>query len=206
MHHQDLIKPIIFIYTILVFLVSLLTNLSIDQNIFRWMTGITSIVVFIWILFEKWIWKWYIFRSLSIQLGTPVLHGTWKGVLKYDKDAFKKSGKVDLYVSIHQTLTTIYIKSYFKKPSESCSIVAKIDKVEPNQFRLSYLYKNEAPYGKRTKNRPHDGACVLNIIGNPARELSGGYFTERGGTGTIKLNKYNPKVSETLDEALKLKY
>ncbi|MBU1256424.1 hypothetical protein KKA49_01950 [Patescibacteria group bacterium] len=111
-----------------------------------------------------------------------------------------------IYLAINQTLTSISVRSFFKKPSESYSIATKLDKQEPNRKQLFYLYKSEAPYSKRDNNRPHDGACVLNIIGSPARELSGSYFTERKGAGIIKLNKHSFHFTETFDDAEKLKY
>jgi hypothetical protein len=187
-------------------MISIVTGSSIDDNLFRWLSGTTSAVVIIVLVFEKWIWRWSIFRVISELFGTPVLHGTWKGTLEYERDGDGKRGSVDIYAVIDQTLTSISVRSFFKKPSESDSTIAKIEKIKPNRKRLIYLYKNEAPFGKREGNPPHDGACVLEVVGFPTCELSGSYFTERKGAGLVKLKKYNPRLAETLEGAEKLEY
>jgi len=206
MKESHKIKAVIILFSIFIFLTSFVTGESIDDNLFRWITGVTSAVILIWTAYDKWIWRWPLFSKLSKLSGTPVLHGTWKGVLQFESDESGKEGEVEIYLSINQTLSTISVRSFFKKPSESYSIVAKIEKLEPDRKQLIYLYKSESPYGKRKNNRPHDGACVLNIIGKPVKELSGSYFTEREGAGTVKVTRYNSQLSETFENASELGY
>jgi len=200
------VQSSIFIFAIIIFLISTVTGNSIDNNLFRWLSGTTSAVVIILLVFERWVWKWSIFRVVSELFGIPVLHGTWKGTLEYERDGDGKPGFVDIYTAIDQTLTSISIRSFFKKPSGSSSTIAKIEKLNPNRKRLVYIYKNEAPFGKREGNPPHDGTCVLEIVGFPLRELSGSYFTERKGAGLVRLNQYSPQLAETLEGAEKLEY
>lgn len=200
------IQSSIFLFAVLIFLISIVTGDTIDNNLFRWLSGVTSAVTIIIVTYERWIWKWSIFRAISELFGTPVLHGTWKGTLEYERDGKGESGTVDIYTAIDQTLTSISVRSFFKKPSESDSTIAKIEKLKSNRKRLIYLYKNEAPFGKRDGNPPHDGASVLEIVGFPSRELSGSYFTERKGAGIVKLSRYNPQLVETLESAEKLSY
>ena len=205
MKYSDLIKYSIFAYSIFLLVVSTLLGASIDSNILKWMSVGTSLLIFIWFSYERWIWKWPLFNKIShYYFGVPVLHGTWKGILEFESDQNGEKGSVDIYVSINQTLTAIHICSFFTKPSESNSIATSIYKDYKNRPQLYYLYKSEAPHGKRDTNRPHDGAVILNIIGSPVRELSGSYFTDRKGAGQIKLQYYNRKASETLEEAIQL--
>lgn len=200
------VQSSIFIFAVIIFLISIITGNSIDDNLFRWLSGVTSAVVIIVMAYERWVWKWSIFRSIAEAFGVPVLHGTWKGTLNYENDADGKSGSVDIYLAINQTLTSISVRAFFKKPSESDSTITKIEKLKANRKQLIYLYKNEAPFGKRNGNPPHDGACVMEIIGFPSQELSGSYFTERKGAGLVKLSQYNPCLAETLEIAGKLQY
>lgn len=200
------IQSSVFIFAVIIFLISTITGNSIDDNLFRWLSGVTSAVVIIVMTYERWIWKWSVFRTISEVLGVPVLHGTWKGTLNYEKDGDGKPGSVDIYVAIDQTLTSISVRSFFKKPSESESTIAKIEKPRPNRRQLIYLYKNQAPFGKRDGNPPHDGACVLEIIGVPSRELTGSYFTERKGAGLVKLSLYSTQLAETFEAAVNFQY
>ena len=183
-----------------------LTGSSIDQNLFRWISGATGAVLALWFIYEKWIWKWPLFDKISSYYGTPVVYGTWKGTLKYEKDQEGKSGSVDVYVAISQTLTSLSVRSFFRHPSESYSITAKIKDSESKGRQLVYSYRSEAPHGSRDNNRPHDGVCILNIIGSPVKKLDGSYFTDRGGAGIITLDKHCNKLAESFDDSENLNY
>ncbi len=206
MDTKQIIQASITLYSVLIFALSFLTGKSIDENLFRWISGLTSFVVITWILYDKWIWRMWIFKYVSWVLHIPILHGTWKGKLKYEADENGNSGEVDIYMAINQTLSSISISSFFSKPSTSKSITAKIENDYPDGKKLIFIYKSEAPYGKRDKNRPHDGASVFNIVGNPAKKLIGSYFTERNGAGSVVLEKYSSELVENLEDAEMLKY
>lgn len=205
MNQQQIIKYSIILYSGLIFFLSFVTGQSIDDYLFRWLSGATSIIVLIWSVYDKWLWRMGLFKYLAWILQIPILHGTWKGKLKYEKDENGNSGEVDIYVAINQTFTSVSVRSYFKKPSASKSITSKIEE-EPDRKKLVYLYKSEAPYGKRDTNRPHDGATVFDIVGNPVRKLSGSYFTDRKGAGTVVLDEYSHILAENFDDAEKLEY
>lgn len=206
MNDQQIIKSTIIFYSVLIFLLSIVTGKSIDENLFRWISGATSFVVIVWALYDKWIWRMWVFKYVAWFLHIPVLYGTWKGKLKYEKDENGNSGEVDIYVAINQTLSSISVRSFFKKPSESKSITAKIEEEVPDRKKLVYIYKSEAPYGKRDSNRPHDGASVFEIVGNPVKKLMGSYFTDRKGAGTVILDKYSSVLAENFDDAEKFEY
>ncbi len=206
MNDQQIIKITITLYSILIFLLSFVTGKSIDENLFRWISGVTSFVVIVWTVYDKWVWRMWVFKYVAWFLQVPILYGTWKGKLKYEKDENGNSGEVDVYVAINQTLSSISVRSFFKKPSASKSITAKIEKEEPDRKKLVYLYKSEAPYGKRDNNRPHDGASVFDIVGNPVKKLLGSYFTDRKGAGIVVLDKYSNVLAENFEDADHLEY
>ena len=205
MNNQELIKNSIILYSILIFVLSFVTGQSIDDNLFRWLSGVTSVVMLIWIAYDKWIWRMWIFKYLTWLLRTPILHGTWKGRLEYETDENGNSGEVNIYVAINQTLTSVSVRSFFKKPSTSKSMTASIEE-EQDRKKLVYMYKSEAPYGKRETNRPHDGAVVLDVVNNPVKKLLGSYFTDRKGAGTVVLDKFSVELAENFEDAEKLSY
>lgn len=205
MNDQQKIKNAIILYSVLIFILSFVTGQSIDDNLFRWLSGVTSIVVLIWSAYDKWLWRMWLFKYTAWFLHVPILHGTWKGKLKYERDENGNSGEVDIYVAINQTFTSVSVRSFFNKPSSSKSMTAKIEE-EPDRKKLVYMYKSEAPYGKRDTNRPHDGATVFDIVGNPVKKLLGSYFTDRKGAGTVVLNEYSSTLAENFEDAEKLEY
>jgi len=168
-------------------------------------SGVTSVVVIVWTAYDKWIWRKWIFKYLTQFLGIPILYGTWRGKLKFEGDENGKSGEVDIYVAINQTFTSVSVRSFFKKPSASKSVTAKIEE-EPDRKKLVYLYKSEAPFGKRDNNRPHDGATIFDIVGNPVKKLLGSYFTDRKGAGIVILDKYSNVLAENFEDAEQLEY
>lgn len=206
MNNQQIIKSAITLYSVLIFLLSFVTGESIDENLFRWVSGVTSFVVIVWTIYDKWLWRMWIFTYVAWFLHIPILYGTWKGKLKYETDEKGNSGEVDIYVAINQTLSSISVRSFFKKPSASKSIAAKIENEEPSRKKLVYMYKSEAPYGKRDNNRPHDGASVFDIVGNPVKKLLGSYFTDRKGAGTVILDTYSNLLAENFEDAEQFEY
>lgn len=205
MKQQQIIKNIIILYSVLIFILSFITGQSIDDNLFRWLSGTTSAVVLIWTAYDKWLWRMWPFKYVAWFLKIPILHGTWKGKLKYERDENGNSGEVDIYVAINQTLTSVIVRSFFKKPSASRSMTAKIEE-EPDRKKLVYIYKSEAPYGKKDTNPPHDGATVFDIVGNPVKKLRGAYFTDRKGAGTVVLDEYSETLSENYEDSIQLEY
>lgn len=205
MNDQQIIKNAIVLYSVLIFVLSFVTGQSIDDNLFRWLSGVTSVVILVWVAYDKWLWRVWVFKYAAWFLRIPILHGTWKGKLKYKRDENGNSGEADIYVAINQTFTSVSVRSFFKKPSASKSMTAKIEE-EPDRKKLVYMYKSEAPYGKRDANRPHDGAVVFDIVGNPVKKLLGSYFTDRKGAGTVTLDEYSSVLTENFDDAEKLDY
>lgn len=198
-------KTIIGLFSAIIFIVSILTGESIDQYGFKWISAASSIVILILLLFDRWMWRWPGMRKLSELSGHPVIHGTWKTTLAYEKDGNGKSGSLTCYFSIYQTFSTVQVRGFFTT-SESYSVSANIDHPQPNQRRLVFAYHSEAPHGKRDQNRPHDGTAILNIIGEPAEALNGSYYTDRGGAGTLKSVEYSRKLSESYDQAARNEY
>jgi hypothetical protein len=193
-------KIIIGLFSAIILLTSLFTNQSINQYGFRWVSGASSAVIFLIILYDRWVWRWPLIRKVSEYYGRPIIYGTWKGIIEYEQDFDKKPGVSDIYMSIYQTYSTIQIRAYFST-SESKSLTASIDNPLQGQRRLTFVYNSESPHNKRNKNRPHDGTAILNVIGTPVEAITGSYFTDRGGTGTISLNEYSQKLSESYIQA-----
>lgn len=202
---QQIIKGVIILYSIIIFALSFTTGGSIDDNLFRWISGASSAVVFIWAAYDKWLWRMGAFKIVARLLNVPILHGTWKGKLKYKEDERGSSGEVDIYVAINQTFTSVFIRSFFSKPSSSKSITAKVEE-ESDRKKLFYFYKSEAPHGNRDNNRPHDGAVIFDIVGNPVKKLIGSYFTDRKGAGVVVLDEYSNVLAENFDDAENLQF
>ncbi|MBU1256438.1 hypothetical protein KKA49_02020 [Patescibacteria group bacterium] len=103
MNEANKIKATIILSSIFIFLISFATGKSIDDNLFRWISGVSSAVVLVWTVYEKWFWRLSLFGRLSELTGTPILYGTRKGILTYESDVSGKKGNVPIYLAINQT-------------------------------------------------------------------------------------------------------
>lgn len=200
------IKTIIALFAAIIFGASFITGQSIDSHGLKWISGASSAVIILIFIFDRWAWRWPLIGRITELAGRPIIHGTWKATLQFEKDGAGNPGKLTCYFSIYQTFSTVRIRGFFST-SQSSSLTATIDKIQPNQTRLVFAYRGEAPHGKREQNRPHDGLAMLNIIGRPVEAISGSYFTDRkGGAGTITMTEYSPKISESLEQAKRKKF
>jgi hypothetical protein len=198
-------KATIGLFSAIIFAASVFTGESINKHGLQWISGASSAVILILVMYDRWIWRLPLISRISAITGHPVIHGTWKAELEFDRDADGKSGSLTCYFSVYQTFSSIQVRGFFTT-SESQSLAARIDRPQRNQTQLVFAYRSEAPYGKRNINRPHDGTVVLNVIGRPVEALGGSYYTDRGGTGTIKSVEYSKKLSESYDQATRLTY
>lgn len=205
MPSKNWIKIVIGLFSAIIFGTSLLLGESIDESGLKWISATSSAVIMIVMIFDRWAWRWPLIKKVSEVSGRPVAHGTWKGVIEYERDGDGKPGTTECYFSIYQTYSSVEVRGFFTT-SSSYSMTANIDHPLSSQTRLIFAYRSEAPHGKRITNRPNDGTAILDIIGLPIEAITGSYYTDRGGAGTIKLEQYNKKVAESFAQAAKLTY
>lgn len=199
-------KASIGLFASIIFVVSLATGNNIEDGVYEWTTTAMSAATLMILAFDKWIWRWPGVRTMINFLRMPpVLHGTWAGEIQYDKDSMGMSGKKTIYLVIRQTFTDLKIISYVST-SESSSLTAEISKNEHGNRQLAYAYRTLVPYGTRKNNPSTDGLAILNIVGTPVKELSGSYFTDRGGSGRISLSAHSTKLAESFSDAASFSY
>ena len=199
-------KASIGLFAGIIFIISVVTGAHIENELYKWTTTAMSAATLLVLAFDKWIWRWPVVKSVINHLKMPpVLHGTWAGEIQYDKDSMGKSGKIPFYLVIRQTFTDVKVVSYVST-SESSSLTAEVSKTEHGNRQLAYAYRTLVPYGTRKDNPSTDGLAVLSIVGSPVRELSGSYFTDRGGSGRIVLNAHSSRLAESFSDAESLSY
>lgn len=200
MPNKSWTRAVIILFSAFILLASFATGQSIDAHGLQWISGASSAVILLLVIFDKWAWRWPLIRKFVEMAGHPVIHGTWKATLEFEKDAKGKSGTLVGFFSIHQTFSSVRVRGFFST-SESSSLTATIDNPQPGQYRLIFAYHGQAPHGKRNQNRPHDGVAILNIIGRPVESIEGSYFTDRGGAGSITMAEHDSRISESFKQA-----
>ena len=199
-------RTVIVLSAGLMFLLSLFTGDSIDQDGLRWLGGVTSSVILAVLAFDLWIWRFPGIRQICEFAGHPTIRGTWRGHLEYERDGEGNPGSTDIYLAVRQTFSTISVRCYFPKTrAESWSLTASLLRND-HRHDLHYIYQQQAPAPDRDRNRPTQGACELAVAGRPVAELVGSYYAERGGSGTVAAREYSSEVAGSLSRAEALSF
>jgi hypothetical protein len=200
------IQAIIALVAALMIGLSAITGDSIDEQGLRWLSIVGGAVTLLLLAFDQLLWRLPGIRWICELARHPVIHGTWRGTLAYQRDGQGNPGQTEIYMAIRQTFSTVSVRCYFPKTdAESWSLASRLVQND-HRHDLRYIYQQQAPAPVRGENRPTQGACDLAVAGRPVRSLSGSYYSERGGTGTIKLPARSRRLAGSLAEARRLDY
>lgn len=200
------IRIVIFLAAAAMFGISLITGLKIDEQGLRWIGGVTAGITLLLLGFDRWFWRWPLFRLITEMTGSRVLHGTWRGTLDYTRDGDGNPGTIPFYMAIHQTYSRICVDCYFPTTGAvSWSLAAELSP-ERVRHRLRYIFQQQAQAPDLDHNRPTQGACDLAVLGHPVEEIVGSYYTERGGKGKISFDGRSIKVAGSAGQAERLVY
>lgn len=125
-----------------------------------------------YVLFEKYLWRWKIFRVFS---NIPNLNGEWKAYIQPLPAA--SANKIEATLCIHQSFRRISI-TLDTSISSSYSITASIEPINPGRIMLRNQYK-VLPKASGLLEA-HEGAnnIIINLPPAGASPLGGTYYTE----------------------------
>ena len=138
-------------------------------------------------LFDRWAWKqpwlqgWFVKR--------PILKGDWNFVINslwIDPLTNRCPEPIEAQVTIRQTYTQLHLR--LETPESSGDFVAsKIVTKDDGTYQVFGVFQNQPRISVQDRSRPHRGALLLDVIGEPATpsELKGQYWTDRGTSGEI---------------------
>lgn len=155
------------------------------------------------LLWDRWIWKWKL--AQAIPGVSRDLSGTWEAKLDsywIDPATGSTPDAKTVYVVIRQTSTTASV-ALISDESKSKSSLARVVN-EGGSWLLHYVYTNEPRLELRGHSPIHHGSAVLSVAGSPAQRLEGGYWTDRGSKGQLKLTKRMKNLADDFDEAKEL--
>jgi hypothetical protein len=197
---QTSIRIIIGLFVGVIALIALVTGRSIDREGYKWISGAALAVSLLVVAYHRWVWRWPWVRKIAHWRKHPLLVGTWKGTLDYERDAHGNPGLIPIYFRFDQTLTQVEVHGYVSS-SESHSLTASITHPSRAEVLLSFVYRSAAPSAKQTTNRPHLGAAVLKLINSPVTQIHGDYWTDRGGVGQIHLTEFSKARYGSFEQA-----
>lgn len=174
---SDLLIKVLSAMAISSYLIILIINRPTDiVDYIRLIPKAIGIVPFLFIIFEKWIWRYLPFIKI------PKLNKEYSGLLKYKYNNLCESKEIK--VIIRQTFLSVRIK-LITNEIESNSLVAEIVQ-EDDDFILYYCYRTNPSSEFSEKNPIQIGTCRLNVS-NP-KSIRGTYWTNRKTIGDILLS------------------
>jgi hypothetical protein len=168
-------------------------------------TVIGVVVIFLWVC-ERWAWRWRWLHPWFVS--TPVLRGTWRGVIVstwVDPSSGQRVPPIEAYAAITQTASTIQIRMMTKE-SESQLLGASIVRDDDGLPRLFGTYRNTPRQEVRHRSQIHYGGLFLGVHGDPPRLLEGQYWTDRNTTGSLKFEGYSRNILRRFDDARRAAY
>jgi hypothetical protein len=161
---------------------------------------IGTLVIILWV-FDKWIWKWRIFRGWLVK--HTDLTGTWRVELRsewVDPDTQHKRDPIQGYVCIRQTFSDLRMKM-FTVESTSFVLLADMVKNADGSLTLISTYRNEPKLSVRKRSPIHHGTAKLEVSGPDVSEIEGEYWTDRESIGEITLSERVSKKAHSYSAA-----
>jgi hypothetical protein len=166
------------------------------------MSDILAVVLVVVSAFERWGWRWR--RLHPRPVGTPVVRGTWRGMLASSwKDPITSEVRPPntVYLSIRQTLTSVWVR-LLTDESVSDQVVGSVKRDPSSEdWLISYTYRNSPQLPLRKTSPEHKGGAFLTIYGEPPRRIVGEYWTGRETAGTLEMDMRVPEVAQSYLDA-----
>lgn len=172
--------------TVIVGCVVLFVSRYIDMDVISMIGYIVTIVLFLTIMFNKYLWKLKIIQDTT---KIRKIQGKWVGKIisngkEYNIEEFIIKQSFKKYKTCMRT-----------KESTSESEINELDINDFDNMELKYLYTNTPKVVLREKSPIHCGIAKLEY---KAGKLSGEYWTDRFSKGTIELERTNNKSNYDL--------
>jgi len=161
---------------------------------------LVTIALAVW---DKWLWKNRLAQMLPGV--NRDISGTWEAQLEslwIDPATGKVPPIKTVYLVIRQSSSTASI-ALISDESKSRSSTARVIQ-EDGSWLLHYIYTNEPDVALLKRSPIHHGSGVLSITGNPAKRVSGTYWTDRDSKGKLTLERRTRRLGEDFRDCAEL--
>lgn len=205
------IKPKIVFYVVIIlslfiYFLLLITSQIPPENLIdylRFVPKVISIDLIIYYFFQKWLWKWKIFKNWLVPFSN--LNGTWKGQIHsnwVNPDTGKKPDPIPVILTIHQTFSKISCVMRTKEMASYSYIADFIIEKDEQIYRLCYSYISTPNQKVRERSPIHNGTILFDIFDEKKKLLSGQYWTERQTNGQVELEFWKKKKLQMYPDEL----
>ena len=174
--------------------VSLLaTGTQIQAEFFKPFSVVSAGLGALLAFFNRTAWRWRVWRGWLVR--RPNLAGTWQVALTPTGSA-----PVDGFMVVRQTLTSLTLR-LLTAESSSMTLASSIVRDLDGMMAVAAVYRAEPRLPVRDRSPIHNGAFYLTISSDPAGELVGHYWTDRGSSGELRMHDRRDSVVGTFADA-----
>lgn len=179
-------------------------GMAVNGTWFRPFSTVVGVLLLLLVAFDLWVWRWRFLHGWFVP--RPDLRGTWRVELRShwkDPATNQPVGPIVAYLVVRQTYSTLSARMLTAE-SASELVAAEISKSNDGTYRLAAVYRNEPKLSVRHRSPIHYGAFVLDVQGDPAKDLVGHYWTDRDSRGELRTLERHAAVAGSFTEALAL--
>ena len=198
-----LIRVVAIIVSAVFVIGSWLTTGKADLSFLRYFSIAVLVVTIALAVWDKWLWKTRL--AQMIPGVSRDVSGTWEAKLEslwVDPTTGKVPPIKTVYLVIRQSSSTASI-ALISNESKSRSSTARVIQ-EDGSWLLHYIYTNEPDVTLLKQSPIHHGSGVLFITGNPAKRVSGAYWTDRDSKGKLILERRTRRLGEDFRDCAEL--
>jgi hypothetical protein len=176
-------------------------GVSVNGTWLRPFSTVVGVLLLLLVAFDLWAWRLRILHGWFVP--RPDLRGTWRVELQSDwKDPATDAviGPIVAYLVVRQTFSSLSIRMLTAE-SASELVAAEINKAGDGTYRLAAVYRNEPKLTVRDRSSIHYGALVLDVQGDPVKDLAGYYWTDRNSRGELRTLARHATIAGSFKEA-----
>jgi len=174
-----------------------------DFSFLRFYSVAVLVVTIALAIWDKWLWRSRLAQKLSSV--SRDVSGTWEARLEslwIDPATQERPPIKTVYLVIRQTSTGASV-TLISDESKSRSSNARVIQ-EDGSWLIHYIYTNEPDVSVLKQSPIHHGSGVLAITGNPAKRVSGTYWTDRDSKGKLTTQRRSKRLGEDLRDCAEL--
>jgi SMODS-associating 2TM, beta-strand rich effector domain len=182
----------------------LVDGVAVSGTWFRPFSTVVGVLLLLLVAFDLWAWRLPFLRGWFVP--RPDIRGTWSVELRSDwKDPTTNEviAPIAAYVVVRQTFSALSLRMLTPESSSEL-VAAEIGKAADGTYRVAGVYRNEPKLAVRDGSPIHYGAIVLEVQGDPVKDLVGFYWTDRSTRGEMRSLGRNAKVASSYAEAMTL--
>lgn len=179
-------------------------GVAISGTWFRPFSTVVGVLLLLLVAFDLWAWRLRFLQGWFVP--RPDIRGTWSVELRTDwKNPTSSTGvgPIRAFLAVRQTYSTLSLRMLTAESSSEL-VAAEISKAADGTYRVAGVYRNEPKLSVRDRSPIHYGALVLEVHGDPVKDLAGYYWTDRNTRGEVQTSGRHPKISSSFDEARSL--